>query len=71
LNKEELEYLIWTKPFTALGEQFKVSDNAIRKWAKRLGCILPPRYFHSKVPMLRDKLLEYNKFKLERSIETK
>lgn len=31
-NREELKQLIRTIPFTKLGEQFGVSDNAIKKW---------------------------------------
>ena len=31
-NREELKQLIRTMPFTKIGEQFGVSDNAIRKW---------------------------------------
>jgi hypothetical protein len=64
LTKEDLEYLIWTKPFTVLGEHFNCSDNGVRKWAKRLGCLFPPPYFHSKVPRLKDKLKEYSKYKV-------
>ena len=32
VTKEELKQLIRTKPFTAIGKQFGVSDNAVRKW---------------------------------------
>lgn len=49
LSKEELEILIWTEPFTKLAKQFNCSDNGIRKWAKRLGCIMPPPRFHVKM----------------------
>lgn len=31
-SREELKFLIRTIPFTTLGKQFGVSDNAIRKW---------------------------------------
>ena len=31
-TREELKQLIRTKPFTQIGKQFGVSDNAIRKW---------------------------------------
>ncbi len=48
LTKEELEYLIWTQPFTKLALQFNCSDNGIRRWAKRLGCSFPPSRFHVK-----------------------
>ena len=36
-SKEELEKLIWEKPFTELGKQFGVSDVAIKKWCKKYG----------------------------------
>ena len=32
VTREELKELIRTKPFTQIGKQFNVSDNAIRKW---------------------------------------
>ena len=32
ITREELKRLIRTTPFTKIGEQFGVSDNAIRKW---------------------------------------
>lgn len=35
VSKEELKALIRTKPFTQIGKQFGVSDNAIRKWCKK------------------------------------
>lgn len=33
-SKKELETLIYSKPFTQIGKQFGVTDNAIRKWCK-------------------------------------
>lgn len=33
-SREELKILIRTKPFTKIAQDFKVSDNAIRKWCK-------------------------------------
>lgn len=33
-SREELKKLIRTIPFTTIGKQFNVSDNAIRKWCK-------------------------------------
>ena len=33
-NREELKKLIRTKSFVKIGEQYGVSDNAIRKWCK-------------------------------------
>ena len=35
VSREELKFLIRTKPFTRIGEQFGVSDNAIRKWCDK------------------------------------
>lgn len=33
-GREELKQLIRITPFTKIGEKFKVSDNAVRKWCK-------------------------------------
>ena len=33
-TREELKNLIRTKPFTQIGSQYNVSDNAIRKWCE-------------------------------------
>ena len=33
-TREELKQLIRTTPFTRIGQQFRVTDNAIRKWCK-------------------------------------
>ena len=41
ISKEELKQLIRTTPFTHIGKQFGVSDNAIRKWCEKYG--LPKR----------------------------
>lgn len=35
VTREELKMLIRTKTFTEIGEQFGVTDNAIRKWCKK------------------------------------
>lgn len=35
ISKEELKKLIRTLPFTTIGKQFNVSDNAIRKWCDK------------------------------------
>jgi hypothetical protein len=48
ITKEELELLIWTLPFTQVGLKLGCSDNGVRKWAKRLGCLMPPSRFHVK-----------------------
>lgn len=32
LSRDNLKYLIRTKPFTSIAKDFNVSDNAIRKW---------------------------------------
>lgn len=36
-DKEELEELIYTTPFTKIGEMYGVTDNAVRKWCKKYG----------------------------------
>jgi hypothetical protein len=38
-SKEELQILIDTHTMVAIGKQFGVSDNAVRKWAKRYGIL--------------------------------
>ena len=35
VTREELKNLIRTKPFTQIGKQFGISDNAIRKWCDK------------------------------------
>ena len=35
-QREQLKYLIRNTPFTKIGIQFGVSDNAIRKWCKSM-----------------------------------
>jgi len=41
VSKEELEKLVSEKPFTQIGKQFGVSDNAVRKRCKKLGIEIP------------------------------
>jgi hypothetical protein len=36
-SKEDLEVLIYNKPFTEIGRMYGVSDNTIRKWCKAYG----------------------------------
>ena len=36
-SREELKELIYTLPFTTIGKQFGVTDNAIRKWCIQYG----------------------------------
>lgn len=43
ITKEELEILIETKTYVEIGSILGVSDNAIKKRAKKLGIILKPR----------------------------
>ena len=35
VTRNELKTLIREKPFTQIGQQFQVSDNAIRKWCDK------------------------------------
>ena len=35
IEREELKYLIRSKPFTQIGKDFGVSDNAVRKWCDK------------------------------------
>lgn len=41
VTREELKELIRIKPFTAIGQQFNCTDNAIRKWCEKFN--LPKR----------------------------
>ena len=41
VTREELKQLIRTTPFTTIGKQYNVSDNAIRKWCDKFNL---PRY---------------------------
>lgn len=36
-SREELKILLRTSPFTKIGEQYGVSDNAVRKWCDKYG----------------------------------
>lgn len=49
-SREELKELIKTTPFTQIGKQFKVSDNAIRKWCKSMN--LPSK--KSEIKLIQD-----------------
>lgn len=42
-DREQLKELIRTLPFTTIGKNFGVSDNAVRKWAKNYKLDLPKR----------------------------
>ena len=42
ISKEELEKLVAEMPMVAIGKQFGVSDNAVRKRCKKLGIALKP-----------------------------
>lgn len=48
-SKDELLYLIQTKPFTVIGRMYGVSDNTIRKWCKNMG-----------LPSTKKELKSYN-----------
>ncbi len=47
-EKEELEKLLETHSWVALGEMFGVSDNAVRKWAKAHGLATSGRPYRSR-----------------------
>jgi uncharacterized protein YjcR len=42
-TKEELGRLLDEMPMTKLGEKYRVSDNAVRKWCREYGIELPNR----------------------------
>jgi hypothetical protein len=44
ISKEDLEILIAHKSYVSIGKILGVSDNAIKKYAKRLGIVLPKRH---------------------------
>jgi hypothetical protein len=49
IDKEELETNIWMLGFTKAGLLYGYSDSGLKKLAKKLGCNMPPPYFHQKV----------------------
>lgn len=59
LTKDELELLIWSKSLSSLAKELGCSDNGIKKWAVRLGCLMPPTRFHSKITNKDLKLAAY------------
>lgn len=46
-SREELEKLLWERPTTAIAKEFRVSDQAIAKWAKSYGLSKPTRGYWS------------------------
>ena len=60
VSKESLEILLWNKSAKDIAYEFGVSDTAIRKRAKRLGCLVPPPYYHNKTSEYREKLRKEN-----------
>lgn len=56
ISKEELEVLVNNMPMTKIGEMFGVSDNAVKKRAKKLGIELKPmRGYWAKLRALSEK----------------
>lgn len=51
ISRDELKYLIKTQSFSAIGRQFNVSDNAVKKWCKKYN--LP--YLKSEIKKYSDK----------------
>ena len=49
-SKQDLEKLIYTTSFVALGKLYGVTDNAVRKWCKKYG-----------LPYKRKDILNYYK----------
>lgn len=47
-SKDELLDLLWTKSTLAIAKNYGVSDNAIKKWAKRYNLSFPPRGYWAK-----------------------
>lgn len=48
LSREQLYDLVWSKPMSALGPEFGVSDVALKKRCKKLGIPTPPRGYWAK-----------------------
>jgi len=48
VSKEELELLVWSKPTTAVGKMFNVTDKAIEKRCKKFDIKKPPRGYWAK-----------------------
>lgn len=48
-TKESLEKLLWKKPTTQIAKQYKVSDKAVAKWAKKYNLKKPPRGYWGKI----------------------
>lgn len=46
--KEELARMVWEQSAAALGRQYGVSDNAIRKWCKAYEIEMPPQGYHQR-----------------------
>lgn len=66
--KEELEVMLWTTPYTILAKKFNCSDKGIKKAATRIGCLLPPSRFHSKM-YTENQRLELYKAALAQLVE--
>lgn len=47
-SKEELQKLLWEKPTTQIAKELGVSDKAVEKWSKKLGCSKPSRGYWAK-----------------------
>ena len=63
-TKESVEAAIWFKPYSSACKEFNLSDKGLIKMAKRLGCIMPPPYYHSKSQ--KDKeLIRNNTFNIK------
>ena len=57
VSKTELEDLLWEHPYTYVASLFGVSDNAIRKRAKKLSCNVPPPRFHNRSKGERERIM--------------
>lgn len=59
VTKEYLEPLIWEFGYSGLKDTLNMSDKGIKKMAIRLGCTIPPPYFHQKC---KDKATRMSKY---------
>lgn len=48
---EELKAAVWEMPMTALGSRYGVSSTTVKKWCKKYGIEIPPRWYWVKRSM--------------------
>lgn len=56
LTKEDVQQLIWDKPFSVGCKDVGLTDNGLKKMAIRLECIMPPLRYHVKSDLEKKRL---------------